>query len=855
MDWLSDGGGTISSAAKDLGLRLPHASATFKKLRTEGLITIDQSEYQKGSTQRLTQKGWEMLEHDELARVLDLNLNDIPSNAEGCLIAREGPMILLGYIKSNQKEGFILPNMPYTDLAFEEFDSTRSKGVEVEWSWAVSREMKMRWYAIPRLQPIEQVENNEEGGISNWSEREASIGLIRARLLEPENFSLPVGSWFPKIPPNASPKLPALLNEDYSWTLATFHDSKHKIKPQQPVVAEIDKRLGINLLLEAAARDGIIIGEAGLLSRKVNPLPISILRHWIKKIHPKLSEKVQKDRLSFLLEEIGIADKSRKKRRTSGEQSTWSKFKLDWPNCLWTKEENTNELFFDNSQLSKNALLSIIEWGVNDSKGVPLSIQWPRNINISTRDCEKILRYPALRIIILEKWKGERPNLFLKESQNSSLPIMDLQLERGLKLAISVEITPFELDDITPKESFNIPIELKNLLEKSNIKIEKNSEQSSRILNCCKQYPTGNEFEANKLEYKFPLESWIITPSNLRWLRWQRISNRIETHWVELLSPELIPEEYIGTIALNTSPEWKNKARKILNSKLQINPDKSLELRKIILKASEEEKAWWFSTIINSVAWLAPSIRINLIEMGLNPWIKYNKELNLGNFSTVINYLNWMQRIGEINDEWAIMLYDSKENELFSEIELWKSLIKKYKNNSNLTFEIISKIITKFDIEWWSPLAEQFLKKCIETTNGRSWLEKEDISWCAAILRKKGEIHQIPGFGEIPHPGCNNDLLENLDQLLGKLDQNKNHRGTMQLLDLKNSLRSIRENSPPKLGICHKHSGWLGQPLDYWPEINSLIDSNGDNFVSNRIQLRKSGYHKDLKNSPQSKLP
>ncbi|MBJ23661.1 MAG: hypothetical protein CMB64_03220, partial [Euryarchaeota archaeon] len=162
LDWLSDGGGTISSAAKDLGLRLPHASATFKKLRTEGLITIDQSEYQKGSTQRLTQKGWEMLEHDELARVLDLNLNDIPLNAEGCLIAREGPMLLLGYIKSNQKEGFILPNMPYTDLAVEEFDSTRSKGVEVEWSWAVSREMKMRWYALPRLQPIEQVENNEE---------------------------------------------------------------------------------------------------------------------------------------------------------------------------------------------------------------------------------------------------------------------------------------------------------------------------------------------------------------------------------------------------------------------------------------------------------------------------------------------------------------------------------------------------------------------------------------------------------------------------------------------------------------------------------------------------------------------
>ena len=267
LDWLSDGGGTISSAAKDLGLRLPHASATFKKLRTKGLIAIDQSEYQKGSIQRLTQKGWDRLEQDELARLLDLNLNKIPNNAEGCLIAREGPMLLLGYIKSQHKEGYILPNMPLTESTFNEEDSTRSKGVEVKWSWAVSREINMRWYSLPELNPLEKPKESAGEGITNWSENETSIGLIRVKLLGSENFSLPVGSWFPKTPKKASPKLPALLNEDYSWTLATFHDSRHKIKPQQPIVAEINRRLGINLLLEAAARDGIIIGEAGLLSR------------------------------------------------------------------------------------------------------------------------------------------------------------------------------------------------------------------------------------------------------------------------------------------------------------------------------------------------------------------------------------------------------------------------------------------------------------------------------------------------------------------------------------------------------------------------------------------------------------
>ena len=39
---------------------------TFKKMRTEGLITVDQSEHQKGSIQRLSE-GWDKLEQDEVA--------------------------------------------------------------------------------------------------------------------------------------------------------------------------------------------------------------------------------------------------------------------------------------------------------------------------------------------------------------------------------------------------------------------------------------------------------------------------------------------------------------------------------------------------------------------------------------------------------------------------------------------------------------------------------------------------------------------------------------------------------------------------------------------------------------------
>ena len=99
----------------------------------------------------------------------------------------------------------------------------------------------------------------------------------------------------------------------YNKNIYKQKNNKHKIKPQQPVIAEIERRLGVNLLLEAAACDGIIIGEAGLLSREVNEFPIKVLEYWIKRIHPKLNIKSQNERFEFLLDELGIITRSKKK--------------------------------------------------------------------------------------------------------------------------------------------------------------------------------------------------------------------------------------------------------------------------------------------------------------------------------------------------------------------------------------------------------------------------------------------------------------------------------------------------------------------------------------------------------------
>ena len=205
---MADGGGSISEAANSVGLRLSHASATFKKLRTEGLVMVDQSEHQRGSIQRLTPQGWARLEHDELARLENINLNKIPENAEGCLLARDGAMLLLGYLKSPGKEGFILPSKPIHPDNFDPPSSTRNIGVGEDWAWAIARESEIRWFSIPKLEPVQkQSKDLMPEGITDWNQKEREIGLIRARLLEPDKpFSLSVGSWFPSISKNIIPK-------------------------------------------------------------------------------------------------------------------------------------------------------------------------------------------------------------------------------------------------------------------------------------------------------------------------------------------------------------------------------------------------------------------------------------------------------------------------------------------------------------------------------------------------------------------------------------------------------------------------------------------------------------------------
>ena len=97
LDWLSDGGGTVTEVSENLGILVPHVSATLKKLRETGDVVRDDQNL-RGSKYRISSKGLDRIESDNIRRLVELVQWPPPPGAAGIVLSRDGPMLILGYV-------------------------------------------------------------------------------------------------------------------------------------------------------------------------------------------------------------------------------------------------------------------------------------------------------------------------------------------------------------------------------------------------------------------------------------------------------------------------------------------------------------------------------------------------------------------------------------------------------------------------------------------------------------------------------------------------------------------------------------------------------------------------------------
>ena len=187
----------MSILARDTGLRIPHASAELRRMRNDGLVSSDQVAGARGARLHLTQSGWEAIRSDELARAIEALPLPTPSN-KYCLLARDGPNILLGLLAPIDTPLVLIPDRPSRGSGTEG-DSTGNEGVS--WTWAVLRERSPRWFNLNNMEMLPNPPSSHDPEtISSYVGENHTLGIVRARLVDSDRpVALAPGLWFESV--------------------------------------------------------------------------------------------------------------------------------------------------------------------------------------------------------------------------------------------------------------------------------------------------------------------------------------------------------------------------------------------------------------------------------------------------------------------------------------------------------------------------------------------------------------------------------------------------------------------------------------------------------------------------------
>ena len=167
----------------------------------------------RGSRYRLSSQGLARLESDAITRMSELVQWPPPPGAAGIVLARDGPMMLLGYASQPAGPLLGLPDRPMDEASGVMINSNGNAGESVGWRWAVQRGDGPNWWDIETLRRTSAPTQSSPTTLTAWMERPKVMGLVRARILDEANpWPVSVGSWFSPLPTGFWPELPQIMS-------------------------------------------------------------------------------------------------------------------------------------------------------------------------------------------------------------------------------------------------------------------------------------------------------------------------------------------------------------------------------------------------------------------------------------------------------------------------------------------------------------------------------------------------------------------------------------------------------------------------------------------------------------------
>ena len=837
LDRLTDGGTTVSVLARDTGLRIPHASAELRRMRNDGLVASDQVAGARGARLHLTQSGWEAIRSDELARAVEVLPLPTPS-IKYCLLARDGPNILLGLLAPIDTPLVLIPDRP-TRGSGTEGDSTGNEGVS--WIWVVLRERAPRWFNLNNMEMLPNPPSSHDPEtISSYVGENHTLGIVRARLVDSDRpVALAPGIWFEYPSRRPDPPLPEASHHRGAWILGNCHNQSPDIRPKDPVSAIMEERLPKSMLLRTARANALVIADLGGLDTVGQNFPISCLDSWITRAHPRLSPSERRRRLNSLRERLTST------RRVRTEESTWRRFRKDWKDATFSTEESGLRLF-DTRGLAATAITSLIEWAVSEQNRPPLVLEIPDTIPDDVLSA--VISHPKLRLTLSSQLR--QPLEIFDElivDPLRPLPWLRLRTLGGRDMPVRlVDPVPTAPEVTEDDEAAPSPWAILGL---DNEDISSNLVDSSMIGSAIAQFPEGNEDWSNMMEASYPIAAWIASPPKTRWHRWQRLRSRLDSEWIALLDLEYLPLERLAEVADEAPPRvleiFAEKLRLLLHNDSEIG----LRTRPATDPANASPGASWVAAqLLSNAAWLPEDMQEDLIRWALEAWLVHPPSNSLAALRSV-DWIYNSQQVDVANYGPVLqgILRRANDFPIDHDLKIWSLLVERIRNSKQLQIEELEAIIANLPLDWWALLAPELLTNLLSDESSLDWLFDNPIPWSAAILRPKGEPSTAPGLEDKHHPGCSPEIRNSLARRL----RSRSERGTLPesaapLLDLMESLDTVLEGTSPSTGRTHPMVGWLAQPIEKWPPISNEVAMQGDSQIAERIILRTSGYHEGL---------
>ena len=292
LDWLLDGGGTVSQASEVLGIAMPHASLAMRQLRELGEVQRDDSASIRGAIHRLTPKGADHLLMDLVERIRQ-RVSTIPDGMNAVVLSNDRSSVVLGVLSEPSSRLISLPRR--AELLEQDIEiSSSGKGGGL---WAVQRGSSIPWYSLSTLEPSTAPSVPVEGTLTAFTTQSDRIGILRLRLLESSvTWGVANGTWI---------RLESKEMEGPSQLRVGEHSigqvvgTPFAVRPDNGLYAHLPSSVDRTLLVSSLGNHAQLMTESLSFSNH-RSLPIDILGPWMRKRHPRLSAAKRKARLRSL---------------------------------------------------------------------------------------------------------------------------------------------------------------------------------------------------------------------------------------------------------------------------------------------------------------------------------------------------------------------------------------------------------------------------------------------------------------------------------------------------------------------------------------------------------------------------